>query len=160
MSNPMLVELARQVGEGLRRKNWTLATAESCTGGLLGHLLTEVPGSSAYYLGGIIAYTNRLKQELLDVPVRLLEEHGAVSEAVARAMAEGAWRRLGAAVALSITGIAGPGGGTPEKPVGLVYLGLATPEGAHVERWVWDGDRMSNKLRSAQRALELLIEMG
>lgn len=113
----------------LRQRNQTLAVAESCTGGGVGAALTAVSGSSDVLLGGVIAYANRIKQDLLEVPVDLLEREGAVSQAVAMAMAEGARRRLGSDWAIAVSGIAGPGGGTPTKPVGLVHLAVAGPEG-------------------------------
>ncbi len=121
----------------LRGRGLTLSTAESCTGGLAGGLLTDVPGSSEVYLGGGITYSNALKTSLLGVSDALMEEHGAVSEACARAMAEGARSRFGSDLGVSITGIAGPGGGTEEKPVGTVHFGLATPSGTlHKQRWL------------------------
>ncbi len=149
--------LARQAGELLRGRRLTLAVAESCTGGGLGDAITDVPGSSDYFLGGVIAYANSAKERLLGVARALLEAHGAVSPEVAVAMAEGARRTLHADLALSTTGIAGPTGGTPEKPVGLVYIGLATPEGALWRRYVFEGNRTENKRASVQTALELLI---
>jgi nicotinamide-nucleotide amidase len=115
------------VGRLLAGRGETLATAESCTGGLLAERLTRVPGSSAYFLGGVVSYSDRLKTELLGVPAAMIREHGAVSEPVARAMAEGARERLGADWAVAITGVAGPGGGSEEKPVGTVYLAWAGP---------------------------------
>ena len=117
--------LPRQLGDRLAAGHLALATAESCTGGLLGGALTSVPGSSAWYLGGVVAYSNRLKTALLGVPEDILARHGAVSPQTARAMAAGVLERTGADLAVSVTGIAGPGGGTPGKPVGLVYIGLA-----------------------------------
>lgn len=140
----------------LGERGWTLAVAESCTGGLLGHLLTEVPGSSAVFLGGVIAYHNRLK-EALGVPARVLAEKGAVSPETAQAMAQGVRRQTGAKVALAITGIAGPAGGTPEKPVGLTYVALAAPDALLCQRHLWTGDRWQNKRSSAQAALDLLL---
>ena len=112
----------------LARTGSTLATAESCTGGLIAHMITAIPGVSPYYLGGVVTYANESKTELLGVPAELIEAHGAVSPEVAAAMAEGVRTRLGATIGISTTGVAGPGGGTPEKPVGLVYLGLSTAE--------------------------------
>ncbi len=134
----------------------TLAIAESCTGGLVGHRLTNVPGSSAYFLGGILSYSNDAKEHLLGVPHATLLEHGAVSEAVARAMAQGARRALGADIGLAVTGIAGPGGGTPAKPVGLTWLALAAREVEIAEHHIWSGDREHNKAQSADALLALL----
>lgn len=136
----------------------TLATAESCTGGLVGHLLTEVPGSSAYYRGGLVSYSNALKEAELGVPAETLERHGAVSAQTAVAMAEGARRRYGASLAVAVTGIAGPDGGTPQKPVGLTYVAVADAAGHDVRRFTWDGDRHANKLASAAAALRLIAE--
>lgn len=136
----------------------TLATAESCTGGLLGHLLTEIPGISLHYRGGLISYSDDLKRDELGVPARTLAAHGAVSAQSCLAMADGARRRYGADVALAVTGIAGPDGGTPAKPVGLTFVGIADAGGRDVRRHVWPGDRHANKLDSAGAALELLLE--
>lgn len=145
------------VGQALGERGWTIATAESCTGGMVGALITSVPGSSVYYRGGIVAYANELKTAELGVPADLIERHGAVSEEVAEAMARGAKVRFGATVALSDTGIAGPDGGTPEKPVGLVYVGLAGP-GPKVEvtRMILPGDREFIRRRAALAALRLV----
>ena len=142
--------------EALKRANKTLAVAESCTGGGLGSRLTSVPGSSAVFWGGVIAYANSLKQRLLGVPADLLAEHGAVSEACARAMAEGARNSAGTDYALSITGIAGPDGGTDEKPVGLVFLGLAGPNGTEVVKAHYRGSREDIRIRASTQALNLL----
>ncbi|MCU0481081.1 MAG: CinA family protein [Anaerolineae bacterium] len=147
------------VGTLLRAQNKTIGTAESCTGGLVAHLLTNISGSSAYVLGGVVAYANAIKQHVLGVKEETLIHYGAVSEAVAGEMALGAIRILGVDVALSITGIAGPSGGTPEKPVGLVYIGLADKNGLYtVERHVWSYDREGNKQASASAALDLVIK--
>lgn len=121
-------------------------------------MVTEIAGSSAYYLGGIIAYDNAIKRGVLGVDPLTLERFGAVSEACAREMALGVRRVLDVEVSLATTGIAGPGGGTPEKPVGLVYIALATPEGVRCERHVFGGDRSVNKLETARRALEMLLD--
>ena len=138
----------------------TLATAESCSGGLIAHRLTNVPGASACYLGGVVVYSNEMKTRLLDVLETTLLAHGAVSEATAREMVLGARARLGADYAVAVTGIAGPGGGTPEKPVGLVYMGVAGPDGNVVlERRQFDGDRDSIKNQTATSAIELLREI-
>jgi PncC family amidohydrolase len=152
----MAETLEDQVGKLLMAKQMTLALAESCTGGLVGHRLTNVPGSSAYFLGGIIAYSYDAKERLLDVRHNTLYEHGAVSGETAVEMARGARQALGADIGVSVTGIAGPGGGLPGKPVGLVYIALSARDAERVERFVWMGDREENKLRSAEAALEML----
>jgi nicotinamide-nucleotide amidase len=144
------------VGRLLRERGLTLATAESCTGGLIGHRLTNVPGSSDYYVGSIVAYTAAVKQRVLGVDPQTLRRHGQVSAETAREMAAGGRRALGADLGVSVTGIAGPGGGTAGKPVGLVYVGLAAAQGRWVERHVWAGDRRRNKALSAEAALDLV----
>jgi nicotinamide-nucleotide amidase len=141
---------------GLRSRGWTLATAESCTGGGVAARLTDVPGSSDVFVGGVVAYADAVKRAELDVPVEVLAEHGAVSAETAVAMAEGARRRLGADVAVSTTGIAGPDGGTEEKPVGLVYLHAAGPEEALSARLELPGDRETVRLRATVAALHLV----
>jgi PncC family amidohydrolase len=152
---PPLVE---RIGQLLVARGWTLSTAESCTGGLIGHLLTNLSGSSAFFQGGIISYANAAKQSLLGVPAALLETHGAVSGEVALAMAQGARRALGTEVAVATTGIAGPLGGTPTKPVGTVYVALSCPAVEVARHHLWHGGREQNKLASALAALELLLE--
>jgi competence/damage-inducible protein CinA-like protein len=140
----------------LTAKRRTLACAESCSGGLLAHRLTNVPGSSAYFLAGIVAYGNAAKTDLLGVPRSLLLRHGAVSAPVARAMAAGVRRRAKATYGIGITGIAGPTGGTVKKPVGLVYISLAEPDRVEVRKHLFFGGRKEVKFQSSQRALELL----
>jgi nicotinamide-nucleotide amidase len=140
----------------LRGRALTLAVAESCTGGMLGARITARPGSSDYFAGGVISYANQAKMDLLDVPAGMLAQYGAVSKEVAGAMAEGARAALHADYALSITGVAGPDGGTPEKPVGLVYLGCAGPDGTRVRQSSFPGDRETVRLFSATSALHLL----
>jgi PncC family amidohydrolase len=147
-----------QLGALLKARGQTVVTAESCTGGLIAHRLTNISGSSAYLLGGVVAYSNEVKMNLLNVQESTLIAVGAVSEEVAGEMAVGARKLFGADFALSVTGIAGPDGGTDEKPVGLTYIGLATSDGAQVQRFVWDGDRESNKKMSADAALKMLVE--
>ncbi len=144
------------VADELRGRGLTLAVAESCTGGLLGARITARPGSSDYFAGGVISYADRAKMDLLDVPPGMLAQYGAVSAEVAGAMAEGARGALHADYALSITGVAGPDGGTAEKPVGLVYLGCAGPEGTRVRKGSFPGDRDSVRTFSATAALHLL----
>lgn len=151
--------LEEVIGEKLRRAGLTLATAESCTGGLVGHRLTNIAGSSDYFYGGVISYDNTIKQNVLGVPARVLETVGAVSPECALAMAQGARKLLATNLAVSITGIAGPGGGTAEKPVGLVYIALVDDRGfERGERYVWAGDRVENKELSAEAALKLVNE--
>jgi len=151
-------KLENIVGRMLAERKLTLATAESCTGGLLGHRITDVPGSSDYYQGGIIAYSYDAKERLLSVHHDTLYEHGAVSAETALEMARGARKALGTDVGVSVTGIAGPGGGMPGKPVGLVYIALSSRDREHVEHFVWDSDREGNKIRSADAALAMLKE--
>jgi nicotinamide-nucleotide amidase len=150
--------LASAVGVLLVAAHQTLSTAESCTGGMIGSLLTDVPGSSRHYRGGVVAYVNEAKTNLLGVTPALLAEHGAVSEPVARAMAEGAALAFGTGYGISVTGIAGPDGGTALKPVGLVYIGLRTPSGATVQecRFGADSPRAAIRIRAARSALNLL----
>jgi PncC family amidohydrolase len=147
-----------QIGPLLRRHGATVTTAESCTGGLIASLLTDVSGSSDYYLGGVIAYANEVKRGVLGVSAETLQTVGAVSRETALQMARGARGLLGADYALSTTGIAGPTGGTAEKPVGLVYIALVGPDVERCERHVWTQDRLGNKRLSAQRAMQMLIE--
>ena len=146
------------IGDALKRRGWTVCTAESCTGGLIAHRLTNISGSSAYVLGGVVTYSNEAKMKLIGVREATLSAHGALSAATAKAMAEGVRALFNADIALSVTGIAGPDGGTPEKPVGLVYIGLAMREGAWARRCEWSGDRQENKRQSADAALTWLIE--
>jgi CDP-diacylglycerol--glycerol-3-phosphate 3-phosphatidyltransferase len=143
----------RLIGGGL-----TLAVAESCTGGLLASAITDQPGSSAYFKGGVVAYSNELKERLLEVPRDLLERHGAVSAEVAQAMAEGARRRLAADVALSVTGIAGPEADGTDKPVGLTHIWLAVGDGGEGRRFVFPGDRWANRRQAVREALGLLLQ--
>lgn len=154
--SPTEGDLEITVGQLLRDRGLTLAVSESCTGGLISHRVTNVPSSSDYYRGSITAYACDVKETLLHVRSETLAHHGAVSEQTAREMAEGVRRAIKADVGVSVTGIAGPTGGTPEKPVGLVYVALAAPDGEWVERHVWAGDRQGNKAQSADAALDLL----
>lgn len=147
-----------KVGELLRARGWQLAVAESCTGGLIGHRLTNISGSSTYYTGSITAYAYRAKVRLLEVSWDTLEEFGAVSEETVREMARGIRRALAADVGLSVSGIAGPGGGTPEKPVGTVWIGLSTPERTLSLSAREHGGRLANKSAFAQIALDFLID--
>jgi nicotinamide-nucleotide amidase len=149
-------ELEEVVGRLLGKQGKTLATAESCTGGLLGHRLTNVPGSSEYFLEGFIAYSNSAKIRDLDIPEKLIQAHGAVSAEVARAMAVGVRQKAGASYGLAVTGIAGPTGGTAEKPVGLVYTALARDDGVDVTKNIFLGNRKQIKFQSSQKALDML----
>jgi len=151
------------VGYWLLKKGFFLATAESCTGGLIGHLVTNVAGSSEYFLGGVVAYSNEAKEHILSVRRATLDLHGAVSRETALEMAQGV-RNVFAGdvpvenvIGLSVTGIAGPGGEMPGKPVGLVWVGLSSATGDYAWSNIWQGDREENKDKSACRALELLL---
>ena len=136
---------------------WTVATAESCTGGLVADTLTDLPGSSGYVLGGIVAYADRVKIALLGVEPELLETRGAVSAHVAKAMALGARLRFGTTFGLAVTGIAGPGGGSPAKPVGLTFIAVAGPDRVQIRRYTWSGDRLENKGASVAAVLTLIL---
>ena len=151
--------LARQVIETARFRGLMIATAESCTGGLIAGALTAVPGSSAVLERGFVTYSNAAKTGMLGVPADLIDRHGAVSEPVARAMAAGAVERSGASVSVSVTGIAGPGGGSDAKPVGLVHFGAAGPSGLiHAEHRFGDLGREGIRLESVRVALRLLLD--
>jgi PncC family amidohydrolase len=153
-----LAAAARRFGDVLRARGWRVATAESSTGGLIGHAITGVPGSSDYYPGGVISYSNRAKQVELDVPATLIKEHGAVSAEVAAAMAEGVCRRFDAEVGLAVTGIAGPDGGSPEKPVGTHWIAVSVRgRPTRVEHGHFGHDREGNKTAAALLALELAL---
>jgi len=156
-SQPSVDPLSRELGDLLVREGLTVAVAESCTGGLLGYLITEKPGSSAYFLGGVIAYADEVKREELGVPAALLSRHGAVSREVALAMAEGARTRFGAGLAASITCIAGPDANGTTKPVGLTYIAVASEGDRRCEEYSFTGDRWSNRRQAAAQALHLLI---
>ncbi len=153
-----LQSLSQRVGAALIERGSAVCAAESCTGGLILSTLTDCAGSSAYVVGGVVSYSNEAKRRLLGLGEATLMAHGAVSEAVAAEMARGALTLFEADFALSVTGIAGPGGGSAEKPVGLTYIGLAGPKRLlQVERRVWAGNRIENKLASVEAALELLL---
>ncbi|MCC6455591.1 MAG: CinA family protein [Caldilineaceae bacterium] len=154
-----LTALSQQVGTQFLTAKMTCATAESCTGGLVGHLLTEISGCSVYFMGGAIVYSNEIKAHVLGVDPQTLATDGAVSYATAAQMAQGAQRLYGVDVAVSITGIAGPGGGSPTKPVGLVHVHVVGRDGYSCgERFVWPADRSGNKLLSAQAALQMMSD--
>lgn len=153
-----------QVGDWLRRRGLKLVVAESCTGGLIGHRITNVPGSSEYYLGSVVSYAYEAKERLLGVRHETLNQYGAVSPEVAREMALGVRKTLSGdfpleqLVGISVTGIAGPGGGMPNKPVGLVWIGLSALGLDRAWKYLWQGDRIENKALSAQQALQLLLD--
>ncbi|MCA1588034.1 MAG: CinA family protein [Chloroflexi bacterium] len=157
-----LVRAARRLGRAVVDRGWQMASAESCTGGMLGHVVTEVPRASDHYLGGILSYSDAVKEELLGVPGDLLKRVGAVSAEVAEAMTAGVLARFPAAdLAVAITGIAGPDGGSEEKPVGLTYVAAALRSGpAIVERHVWRHDRSGNKAASTLAALDLATRVA
>jgi PncC family amidohydrolase len=146
------------VGQLLRQRNLKLTTAESCTGGLIADRLTDVPGSSDYFLGGFVSYAYEAKVASLGVSWDTLKAHGAVSRETVLEMARGARHALGADVAISVSGIAGPGGGLPDKPVGTTWIGLVTPDGESAQVFHWMGGRRENKELSAQAAMKMLIE--
>jgi nicotinamide-nucleotide amidase len=152
----MSEDLETKIVRLLTERKQTLAVAESCTGGYIAHRLTNVPGASAVFSSGLVTYSNEAKQTFLGVHPATLTQHGAVSEPVAREMAEGARRASRTDYALAVTGIAGPGGGTPEKPVGTVFIGLATARETRVVRRFNPGDRLAFKQTTSQQALEQL----
>lgn len=159
-----LLSKEAMVGQLLLKGNYKLLVAESCTGGLISHLITNIPGSSEYYLGGLVTYDYLAKERLLGVHHQTLEKFGAVSEETALEMAAGARRLLSGdypierSIGISATGIAGPGGATPDKPVGLVWIGMDTPRGSWGWKHIWDGNRLENKTFTAQAALDHLID--
>ena len=154
----MIKDIETKIGSLLRQRGWRLAIAESCTGGLIGHRLTNISGSSTYYLGSITAYAYRAKVRLLGVSWDTLEKHGAVSDETVREMALGVRHALAADVGLSVSGIAGPTVGTPDKPVGYTWIGLSTPKGIWTLQHTAGGNRIENKEEVAQKALEFLYE--
>jgi PncC family amidohydrolase len=158
MVDDALVALAERLQGVCLGRLLTVATAESCTGGLVADAITEVAGSSGYFRGAIVAYADEAKVALLGVPAATIAAHGAVSAQVAVAMALGARERLSVDLAAAVTGIAGPAGGTTTKPVGLTYVAVSGPTGTEVRRHAWTGDRGANKRASATAVLELLLE--
>ena len=150
--------LEEQVGAMLRERRLKLATAESCTGGLLASRLTDIPGSSDYFLGGVVAYAYEAKVAMLNVSWETLQAHGAVSSETVLEMAHGACRALGADLAVSVSGIAGPAGGLPNKPVGTTWFGLVAPDGERSLLRHFEGDRLSNKAEAAEAALQMLLD--
>jgi PncC family amidohydrolase len=150
--------LVERLLEEFRAKGWTITVAESCTGGELSARLSAPAGSSDVFMGGVIPYADSAKRSLLGVASELISEHGAVSAAVALAMARGARERLGSDVGIGITGIAGPSGARPNKPVGLVFIAISGASGDESRREVWQGSRESNRARSVECAIESLLE--
>lgn len=152
MMTPQLVTL-------LQQKKLTLFTAESCTGGLIAAAVTDCPGSSIIFTGGVVVYSNELKEKLLQVPPSVFLRYGAVSKECADAMLDGAAAVYGADCAIAVTGIAGPGGGSADKPVGLVFIGVLTPGGRAVEEHIFAGDRQQVREQTKARAIQLLVEI-
>jgi len=151
-------ELLSLISQKLTEKNLRIATAESCSGGLIAHYLTNISGSSSYFDRGVVSYSNRSKQELLGVPEILLKTYGAVSEQVAKAMAEGIRVRAEVDIGVASTGIAGPTGGSKDKPVGLVYIGVSTTSKTIVKRFIFQGTRLSIKKQTCQSGLKMILE--
>lgn len=147
-----------RIGNILQKRKFSLGTAESCTGGLISSRITDVPGSSNYFWGGIVAYSYEAKASLLNVSWDTLNNKGAVSKETVLEMARGARDSLKADIAVSVSGIAGPGGGTPEKPVGTTWIGLVTPDGEWARHFVWEGDREENKHLSSEAALQFILD--
>jgi PncC family amidohydrolase len=158
MEGPSLARLVGQLQERCLGRGLTVATAESCTGGYIAKSITDMAGSSGYFRGGVVSYSNEVKMRLLGVPADQLAAHGAVSAQVARSMAVGVLAATGADLAVAVTGISGPGGGSPAKPVGLTYVAVADATGVDVRRFVWQGDRVANREATVRAALELLLE--
>ena len=151
-------ELLDKVSDLLKKQNLTVATAESCTGGLIAHTLTNISGSSDYFDRGIVSYSNNAKMELLDVPENLFKKYGVVSKQVAKAMAEGIRTTSNVDIGIATTGIAGPTGGTKEKPVGLVYIAISASENTVVKKFQFSGDRLQNKESTCGTALNMLLD--
>jgi len=153
-----LAELVERLQAACLARGISVATAESCTGGLIAQLLTEVGGSSGYFRGAVVSYADDVKTSMLGVPAEHISAHGAVSAQVVRAMAEGARSRLKVDVAVAVTGVAGPGGGSAGKPVGLTYVAVADGAGVELRRFVWTGDRSANRLATARAAIVMTLE--
>ena len=158
MEEQLTDSLEMQIGELLRKRNLKLVTAESCTGGLIASRITDVPGSSDYFVGGVVSYAYEAKVGLLRVSWDTLQTYGAVSRETVLEMARGAREILQADIAISVSGIAGPGGGLPDKPVGTTWIGLSAQEGEWARVYRFDGDRLQNKSSSADAALQLLLD--
>ncbi|MEA4858627.1 MAG: CinA family protein [Solidesulfovibrio sp.] len=155
-----LQALAGKLGEALVGRNWLLGCAESCTGGLLSSILTDAPGASSWFAGAVVAYANAVKRDVLGVPQDVLDTKGAVSREAVLAMARGAHGVLRADVAVAISGVAGPGGGTPQKPVGTVWLAWHGPDGVAVKRFQFDGDRLAVKRQAVRQAMTGVLSMA
>lgn len=153
------MKIEERVGNLLRERGLSLALAESCTGGLIASRVTDVPGSSSYFLAGMVTYSNEAKEKFLGVAAESIREYGAVSKEVAKEMAQGIRRATGADIGLGVTGIAGPTGGSPEKPVGLVYIGIASARGTLVRRFQFQGGRLEIKAQTADAGLRLIIDL-
>jgi PncC family amidohydrolase len=158
MDSQPLAELVERLQAVCLENGVVVGTAESCTGGLIAKVITDLAGSSRFFLGGVVSYANETKMRLLSVPEEQLAAHGAVSAQVARSMAVGARDAMGADCAVAVTGVAGPGGGGPAKPVGLTYVAVADARGSDVRRYVWSGDRAEIRAETARAALMMLIE--
>jgi PncC family amidohydrolase len=150
--------LEKQIGKTLLERSLTVGLAESCTGGLVASRITDVPGSSAYFMAGLVTYSNEAKTKFLSVPDKTIERHGAVSGVVAERMAKGVRTAAGVDIGLSITGIAGPAGGNPEKPVGTVFIALATKKEVFVRKFLFRGTRREIRRQSSEEALAMLLD--
>lgn len=156
---PNLLPILQQLADALQQRGWMLATAESCTGGMIAAACTELPGSSNWFDRGFVTYSNAAKTEMLGVPAALIAEHGAVSEAVVRAMAKGAITHSKAQVSVAVSGVAGPGGGTPEKPVGTVWVGWCVNANTHAQLLRLNGDRAAIRAQTTARVLTKLTAL-
>jgi nicotinamide-nucleotide amidase len=157
--NDSVPDLVERLAAQLRAKGWMMATAESCTGGLIAGACTDLAGSSDWFERGFVTYSNAAKTELLGVDAALIAQHGAVSETVARAMAQGAVAHAHAQVAVAVTGVAGPAGGSADKPVGMVWFGWAVPGGVHTQVQRFDGDRAAVRTATVRHALQRLLAL-
>ncbi len=153
------MNLTEQLGEALRHRGWTISTVESCTAGGLAHRITDAPGASAYFVGSLVAYANRVKSEWGGVPETLFRDHGAVSAQVAGVLADQGRRRFVTDLCVAITGIAGPGGGTPDKPVGTVFISATGPDSACTERFLFPGGREEVRRAAVEAALEMALRL-
>lgn len=160
MDNFLISRAVAELGECLRVENHFMATAESCTGGLLASTLTDTPGSSEWFAGSVIAYSNQVKNNLLEVPADILEKHGAVSEPVVLAMAQGVLKAIGADISVAISGVAGPSGGTPEKPIGTVWMAWAWPGGTRAKLYSFNGERAQIKEQAVMAAINGLLSVA